>query len=52
VARSFACFHAAAHEASRGRVYGGTHFDFDRAVGLDIGRDIGTYVVDHLLGLC
>jgi plastocyanin len=47
--RSFDSFTHAAEEAGLSRIYGGIHFDFDNTVGLEVGRDIGAYVVNHKL---
>ena len=47
--RSFDNFWAAAEEAGRSRIYGGIHFEFDNQAGLALGRQIGDYVLDHLL---
>ena len=40
---------AAADEQADSRIYGGIHFRFDSAAGQRIGRDMGGYVLGHVL---
>ena len=47
VERSFNKFTDAAKEAGISRIYGGIHWSFDMAAGLQQGRKIGQYVADH-----
>jgi hypothetical protein len=47
VERSFDKFTDAAKEAGKSRIYGGIHWSFDSAAGLQQGRKIGRYVADH-----
>lgn len=49
VTRSFQSFTAAAEECSLSRVYLGIHFRYDSEAGADLGRKIGSHVVDHFL---
>lgn len=49
VTRSFSSFNEAAEEAGVSRIYGGIHFNFDNTAGLDAGRAIGNFIVDHHL---
>jgi hypothetical protein len=49
VTRSYDGFWDAADEQARSRVYGGIHFSFDSAAGQRIGRNVGNYVMDHVL---
>jgi hypothetical protein len=46
-ARSFASFDQAAAEAAASRMYGGIHFSFDNQTGLQVGKEIGTFVLMH-----
>jgi membrane-associated phospholipid phosphatase len=47
--RTFTSFSQAAAEAGASRVYGGIHWDFDNTAGLASGKQVGQYVVSHLL---
>ena len=47
VDRSFNKFTDAAKEAGQSRIYGGIHWSFDKAIGLQQGRKVGQYVADH-----
>ncbi len=47
--RSFTSFTAAANEAGFSRVVGGIHFEFDNEAGLAAGRQLGSYIVQHVL---
>lgn len=49
VTRSYTSFQEAAEEAGMSRIFGGIHFAFDDAAGLQAGRSIGSYVVDAML---
>jgi hypothetical protein len=49
ITRSFTSFAEAADEAGRSRIYGGIHFQFDNAVGLFAGRELGNYIVGSFL---
>jgi hypothetical protein len=49
VTRSFTRFSAAAEEAGMSRIYGGIHFMTANMNGLKCGRDIASYVTQHLL---
>ena len=49
VSRSFESFAAAAEECSLSRVYLGIHFRYDSEAGTDLGRKIGSHVVDRFL---
>ncbi|MEM1258966.1 MAG: vanadium-dependent haloperoxidase [Bacteroidota bacterium] len=46
--RSFPSFTAAAEEAAISRMYGGIHYRAAVEVGIKQGKDLGTFVVDHL----
>lgn len=47
--RQFGNFWDAAEEASMSRIYGGIHYKFDSTAGLEAGKAIGTFVIEHLL---
>jgi hypothetical protein len=47
VSRSFNKFTDAAKEAGKSRIYAGIHWSFDCAIGENVGRKVGQYVVDH-----
>jgi membrane-associated phospholipid phosphatase len=47
--RSFDSFDSAAQEAGISRIYGGIHYSFDNAAGLELGHDIGQLVIASLL---
>ena len=47
--RHFASFDAAAQEAGMSRIYGGIHFMSDNIYGLQVGGEVGQYVVQHEL---
>jgi hypothetical protein len=47
VERSFDKFTDAAKEAGHSRIYGGIHWSFDSAAGLQLGRKVGAFVADH-----
>ena len=47
--RSFTSFAAAAQEAGMSRIYGGIHFMSDNIYGLQVGGEVGQYVVQHEL---
>lgn len=47
--RYYSSFQAAADEAGMSRIYGGIHYSFDNTVGLNLGHDVGAYVVTHAL---
>jgi hypothetical protein len=47
VNRSFSKITDAAKEAGKSRIYGGIHWSFDSAAGLQQGRKIGRYVADN-----
>jgi membrane-associated phospholipid phosphatase len=47
--RHFTSFEAAAQEAGISRIYGGIHFMSDNLEGLQIGGEVGQYVVQHEL---
>lgn len=47
--RSFESFAAAAEECSLSRVYLGIHFRYDSVAGTELGRTIGSYVVERFL---
>jgi PAP2 superfamily len=49
VARRFASFEQAAQEAGMSRIYGGIHFMSDNVYGLQVGGEVGQYVVQHEL---
>jgi hypothetical protein len=49
VTREFTSLWAAAEEAGISRIYGGIHYDFDNTDGLNSGKQIGQYVLSHLL---
>lgn len=49
VRRSFDSFTDAAEEAGLSRIYGGIHYSFDNSAGLEAGRGVGQYVVNHVL---
>lgn len=46
--RSFTSFNSAAEEAAVSRLYGGIHYRAAIEVGLQQGRELGAFVVDHL----
>jgi hypothetical protein len=48
-ARHFKGFNQAADEAAASRMYGGIHFSFDNATGLQVGTKLGHYVLKHEL---
>ena len=47
--RHFTSFEAAAQEAGISRIYGGIHFMSDNIYGLQVGGEVGQYVVQHEL---
>jgi membrane-associated phospholipid phosphatase len=47
--RHFTSFEAAAQEAGISRIYGGIHFMSDNIQGLQLGGEVGQYVVQHEL---
>lgn len=47
--RHFTSFEAAAQEAGISRIYGGIHFMSDNTAGLQVGGEVGQYVVQHEL---
>ena len=47
--RHFTSFAAAAQEAGISRIYGGIHFMSDNIYGLQVGDEVGQYVVQHEL---
>ncbi len=47
--RHFASFDQAAAEAGMSRIWGGIHFEFDNTAGLQVGGEVGQYVVAHAL---
>jgi hypothetical protein len=47
--RHFTSFDQAAREAGMSRIYGGIHFLSDNVYGLQVGGEIGKYVVEHEL---
>src|SRR5262249_54192581 len=47
VERSYKTFTEAAKEGGKSRVFAGIHWSFDVAIGEQVGRKIGQYVVDH-----
>jgi membrane-associated phospholipid phosphatase len=47
--RHFTSFEAAAQEAGMSRIYGGIHFKSDNIYGLQVGGEVGQYVVQHEL---
>jgi hypothetical protein len=49
VPRHFTSFDQAAQEAGMSRIYGGIHFLSDNVFGLQVGAEIGKYVVEHEL---
>lgn len=49
ISRTFTNFTTAADEAGISRIYGGIHFNSANQDGLDLGRSIGSYVVDQVL---
>jgi hypothetical protein len=49
VERSFDSFSAAAEEATLSRIFAGVHFRFDLAAGHRLGREVGDFVLDHIL---
>lgn len=49
VQRSFQSFDAAAREAGRSRIYGGIHVESANQVGLQMGCDIGQYVLQQVM---
>jgi hypothetical protein len=46
--RNFTSFNAAADEAALSRLYGGIHYVPACDIGLDMGRDIGNFIVNNL----
>jgi hypothetical protein len=46
--RSFTSFWAAANEAAISRMYGGIHYRAAIENGLEMGRDLGNYISDHI----
>lgn len=48
VVRPFTSFSAASNEAALSRVLAGQHFSFDEEAGQQLGRDVATFVDDHL----
>ena len=46
--RSFTSFNAASSEAALSRLYGGIHYRAAIENGLEQGRDLGNYVIEHL----
>jgi hypothetical protein len=49
VSRTYRSFSQAAEEAGRSRIYAGIHFQFDNRAGLESGRAVGRYIVEHYL---
>src|SRR5918999_1757151 len=49
MARGFASFSAAAADAGRSRVVGGTHFEFSNQAGLAVGRDVAAEILANRL---
>jgi hypothetical protein len=49
VERSFDSFSAAAEEATLSRIFAGVHFRFDLTAGQRLGREVGDFVLDHIL---
>ena len=49
VPRHFRSFDQAAQEAGMSRIYGGIHFMSDNVYGLQVGNEVGHYVVQHEL---
>jgi hypothetical protein len=47
--RHFTGFDQAAAEAAASRMYGGIHFSFDNATGLQVGKEVGQYALAHEL---
>jgi hypothetical protein len=47
--RSFSSFAQAADESGESRVVGGIHFFFDNTTGLQVGRELGAYIVQNFL---
>src|SRR5262245_36656138 len=47
--RSYTSFSQAAEEAALSRMYGGIHWSFDNNVGLEVGNEIGQYVMANFL---
>ncbi len=47
--RSFRSLREAAEEAGRSRIYGGIHWEYDNAAGLETGRALAQYVFDNYL---
>jgi hypothetical protein len=47
--RHFGSFDLAAQEAGMSRIYGGIHFMSDNIYGLQVGGEVGQYVVQHEL---
>ena len=47
--RHFRSFDQAAQEAGMSRIYGGIHFMSDNVYGLQVGREVGQYAVQHEL---
>lgn len=48
-ARTFDSFWAAAKEAGISRIYGGIHYQFSNAEGLEAGRWLGRYIVENYM---
>jgi hypothetical protein len=47
--RDFTSFDQAAAEAAASRMYGGIHLRFDNETGLAVGKEVGDYVIQHVL---
>ena len=47
--RHFASFDQAAQEAGMSRIYGGIHYMSDNLAGLQVGGEVGQYVIQHEL---
>jgi hypothetical protein len=48
VTRSFGSFQAAANEATLSRIFAGQHTMIDLVAGQQLGRQVGTFVLDRL----
>jgi hypothetical protein len=47
--RHFSSFEQAAQEAGMSRIYGGIHFMSDNLAGLQLGGEVGNYVLQNVL---
>jgi membrane-associated phospholipid phosphatase len=47
IVRSFASYSGVATEAGLSRIYAGQHFRFDHIAGLELGRDVAQFVLQH-----